>query len=380
MEREAAGTAGRIAAIFDEKKLFNQAFREISACKSGFGALVNSLVDGVLILDTEGRVVLANSSFWEMIEYTGEQAIGKLFDEICSSSQIQEMARYSLEEQREGNAELVITREKGSDLVVTLKSQPFANRKNQILGAIIVLHDSTAMAEIDRLKSDFVAMVSHEVRSPMNSLMAQIQIILDGLAGEVTERQREILERVSGKVNNLVRLASELLDLAKIETGILGKEMEDVDMKELLVEQVAFHSPAAAEKGMQVVSRYGQIPAAIWGNRQGLEELFTNLITNAIKYSPADTTLTIDAEQREGYLEVQVIDTGFGMLAEDLAHIFERFYRVKNNNTRNIHGTGLGLAIARSIVEAHQGSIDVKSTPGAGTTFTVRLPIEMESV
>ncbi len=337
----------------DEEELFNTlAFREISVCKSGFEALVNSLVDGVLLLDTEGRVVLANSSFLEMIEYTGGQVPGKLLDEICSSSQIQEMVRQSLEEQKEGNAELVITREKDSDLVVTLKSQPFVSRKNQILGAIIVLHDSTARVEIDRLKSDFVAMVSHEIRSPMNSLMAQIQIILDGLAGDVTERQREILEKVSGKVSDLVNLVSELLDLAKIEAGILGREMEDVDMKELLVEQIAFHSPVAAEKHIQVVSRYGQIPAAITGNRQGLEEVLTNLLINAIKYSPADSTITLAAEQRDGYLEVKVIDTGFGMKAEDLAHIFERFYRVRDSNTRNIHGTGLGLAIVHSIVEA----------------------------
>ncbi len=380
MEREtAAGIAGKTGTVSNEEELFTtQAFREISACKSGLRVLVNSLGDGVLILDMESRVLLANPSFLEMLQYDGAQVVGKLFHEICVHLQLREMVLQSLKKHRAVEVDLVLAGEEGSDRIVTMKSQPFMDTNNQVLGGIIVLRDSTDTVKNNRLKSDFVAMVSHEIRSPMNSLMAQIQVILDGLAGEVTERQREILERVSGKVSSLVNMVSKLLDLATIEAGLPDSEMEDVDMRELLVEQIEFHSPFAAEKHMQLVSKIDHISATVWGNRQGLEMVFTNLLTNAIKYSPADSTITLTAKQQGEHLKVKVVDTGVGIREEDLTHIFERFYRVKNNDPRTIHGTGLGLAIVRSIVEVHQGSIDVESIPGAGTTFTVQLPVKME--
>jgi signal transduction histidine kinase len=194
------------------------------------------------------------------------------------------------------------------------------------------------------------------------------------LAGEVTDKQREILERASGKIQNLTTMVSELLDLARIESGLVINEKESLALGELLLEQVAFHQAGAAAKEISLQLRpLPQLPS-IEANRRGMEEVFGNLITNAIKYSPPRSGITLEVAVVDEAIAVTVADTGYGIPEEDLEAIFNRFYRVKDSNTRDVHGTGLGLAIVKSIVKAHHGTIKVTSTIGKGTTFTVLLP------
>ena len=203
----------------------------------------------------------------------------------------------------------------------------------------------------------------------------QLKVISDGLAGEVTEKQREILDRASGKLKSLVNLVSELLDLARIESGLITQEKQPVDMAGLLKEQAAFHSAAAAEKNITLtLEPLPELPL-VPANRQAMEEVVSNLIHNALKYSPENSTITLRAREENGYFRLDVEDTGFGISKEDQEKIFTRFYRVKDENTRKIHGTGLGLPIVKSIVEAHHGGIRVQSSPGKGSTFTVHIPL-----
>ena len=265
--------------------------------------------------------------------------------------------------------------EGGDDRIVNVHCSPFRNRTGQILGTTTVLHDITAVKEMDRMKSDFVSMVSHEIRSPMNSLLAQIKIILDGLAGEVTDKQRQILERASGKINNLVNLVSELLDLARIEAGMVGREMQEIQLKDMLTDQVDFHRAGADEKNITINLELDNDLPVIQADKQGIDEVITNLLSNAIKYSPNDSIISVSADVEGNEVLLRVRDTGYGIPEEDLAEIFNRFHRVKDKNTREIHGTGLGLAIVKSIIDAHQGSIRVESKIEHGTTFTVLLPL-----
>ncbi|MCP4690839.1 MAG: cell wall metabolism sensor histidine kinase WalK, partial [Desulfobacterales bacterium] len=260
------------------------------------------------------------------------------------------------------------------EIVLGASCAPFRDRSGLNIGAITVLRDITALKKMDRMKSDFVSMVSHEIRGPMNSLQMQIKVILDGLAGEVTEKQRQILERASGKIDNLVNMASELLDLSRIESGLINREKEEMDMSDLLVEQADFHQPRAREGGVRIhLEPLPPLPL-ILANRGNMEEILSNLITNAVKYSPLGGRVTISAGEEDGYLVIRVKDEGLGIPAEDLERIFTRFYRVKNAETRYIHGTGLGLAIVKSIVEAHNGDIRVESRLNRGTLFSVHLP------
>ncbi len=354
------------------------ALQDIADSRSRLRMVVNRLTDGVMTTDDCKRIVLANPAFLHVIGYHGEDIIGHQVSECITDETLNEMIDQALAMPFDTSSE--ITRElvasQGTDeRILSARCMPFRGRAGRNLGTITVLHDITALKKLDQMKSDFVSMVSHEIRSPMNSLLMQLKIIIDGLAGTVTDKQRVILERASGKILNLTDLVTELLDLARIEAGLITHDKETIEIQDLLAEQVKFHEGSAREKNIDI--RLELVPhlPSILANRQGMDEVFTNLITNAIKYSPANTEITIAAGIENQYLTVTVGDSGFGIPGEDLDKIFTRFYRVKNADTREIHGTGLGLAIVKSIVEAHHGSIRVESEIGQGTVFTVLLPL-----
>ena len=364
---------------------YTRALQDISDSRSRLRLLVNRLRDGVMITDVDKRIVLANPAFLDMVGHSGVSVNGLRVEEVVDHDPVVKIIDETLSMPDATIAETVrevsfAKNEGEGELFASVNCSPFRSRTGQILGTTTVLHDITAAKEMDRMKSDFVSMVSHEIRSPMNSLLAQIKIILDGLAGEVTDKQRQILERASGKVGNLVNLASELLDLARIEAGLVGRKKEGVDLKELLFEQVEFHRAMAGEKKISITLETEEGLPPLEADRQGLEEVITNLLSNAIKYSPAGGRITVAAHRQEEFLAVRVSDTGYGIPDEDLAEIFNRFHRVKDKNTREIHGTGLGLAIVKSIIDAHNGLIRVESVLEQGTTFTVMLPVKSGKV
>jgi len=187
----------------------------------------------------------------------------------------------------------------------------------------------------------------------------------------------EILGRASEKINALNTLATELLDLARIESGLITREREEIQMAALLEDQVAFHQARAQDKSIRLILEPLPVLPALLANRFNLEEVFSNLIANAISYTPEGGKISIDAVIEGDYIAVRVSDNGIGIPEEDLPRIFDRFYRVKNAQTRNIIGTGLGLPIVKSIVDAHQGLIRVESRPDNGTAVSVSFPFSI---
>ncbi len=373
-------TPDQLRSIVTKSIRYTRALQDIADSKSRLRVMVNRLMDGVMTTDGERRIVLANPAFLHMIGWSGDTVVGRLVEEVVADDQLRSMIDEALAMPPDTFTEIVhelsvAAWDSQPERILDVRCAPFRGRTGANLGTITVLHDITASKKMERMKSDFVSMVSHEIRGPMNSLLMQIQVILDGLAGEVTAKQREILERASGKIHNLTNMVSELLDLARIEAGLIANAKESLDIRRLLEEQVAFHRPAAAAAGITLeIEPLPDLPL-IQANPQGMDEVFTNLITNAIKYSPPDSRVSLAAGVDAGFLAVTVRDTGYGIPEEDLEEIFASFYRVKDANTRTIHGTGLGLAIVKSIVNAHRGSIRVESKLGQGSAFTVSLPV-----
>ena len=370
-------TPDQLRAVVDKSLRYTGALQDIADSKSRLGVMVNSLTDGVMTTDARKLIVQINPAFLHMIGYQGKEVIGRHVNDIILDDSLLEAIDQALSMAPDTFAEITkeIERvEKSEEKFFSARCAPFRGRLNENLGTITVLHDVTALKKMDQMKSDFVSMVSHEIRSPMNSLLMQLKIISDGLAGAVTDKQQEILQRASEKILNLNNLVTELLDLSRIESGLISHEKEQVHMGKLLAEQKTFHSPFAAEKKITICLDCPDDLPLILANRQNMEEVFSNLITNAIKYSPAGGAITITATKENEYLKIQVTDTGYGISGEDIEKIFTRFYRVKDTNTRKIQGTGLGLAIVKSIIESHHGKISVVSEVGLGTTFTVLLP------
>jgi len=194
------------------------------------------------------------------------------------------------------------------------------------------------------------------------------------LAGEIPEKQKDLLNRSQNKIQSLLDLINDLLDVGKIESGHGFQQQVELQLSEVLERTVSLMGPRA--ESHNIILRLevpGDLPP-ILADARNMEELFTNLISNAVNYSPDGGEVVVAVVSRGEYLEASVSDTGIGIEAGELPKIFDKFYRVKHPKTRQVLGTGLGLAIVKGIVESHRGSIDVESKPGAGTTFRVLLP------
>ncbi len=354
-----------------------RALQDIADARSRLRGMVNRLSDGVMTTDNQKRVVLANPAFLHMIGHHGKSVIGWDLEQVISYRPLIEMIErtQALPSDQFQESVLELDGEKNDDRVIVARCTPFRNRVGLNIGVITLLQDITAMKKMDQMKSDFVSLVSHEIRSPMNSILMQIKVILDGLAGDITEKQREIPTRTSGKIQSLIDMASELLDLARIESGLIVQEKEKIDMAELVADQVAFHRSAAQKAGCPIHALLPDDCLPVMANRRNMEEVLSNLIGNAVKYSPQGGEIAVFAEKEGDYIVIGVKDNGLGISDEDLERIFTRFFRIKSEETRFIHGTGLGLSIVASILEAHHGKIRVESRPDHGSTFYVYLPM-----
>jgi PAS domain S-box-containing protein len=341
--------------------------------------LINLISNGVMVTDAEKKLVLANPAFMKIMGFKGDDIIGCPFTELVQEEQLRQMVEHALliseSEVTEITEELKI-KKSGEDGTATyvVRCRPFRDRIGRNLGTITVLSDITYLKDINQRQSDFVSMVAHEIRSPLNSVMAQIKVVQDGLAGDVTQKQGEILGRASEKINGLVSLASELLNMASREAGLIALERTECDMTEVIKDQVDFHQAKAQAKGIQIkLEPLTDLPPVL-ANKQNMEEVLSNLLSNAINYTPRKGKISVSACPGKHHLCISISDTGFGIAEEDLNRIFDRFYRVKNDKTRYIIGTGLGLSIVKSIVEAHDGMIQVESKPGHGSKFDVYIP------
>ncbi len=354
--------------------------QDIATEKSRMRVMINRKSDGVLITDNQKKVALANPSFLKMIRSVEKDVIGRQVSEIFTPPPVLHMIDEALKQPSDIFVELtdeisISGPRKEDEIIIGIRCIPFRDRLGRNLGTVTVLHDITTLKKMDQMRSDFVSMVAHEIKSPLNSILMQLKVILDGLAGELTDKQKEILLRTSDKIKALTMLSSDLLDLSKIESGLINQEKEEFNLVELVKRQVDFYSEQAKSKSLDLALRDPGTEIRIIGNKANLEEMLSNLITNAIRYTPEGGKITVSVEKDSQYARIQVSDTGFGIPEEDLERIFDRFYRVKNEKTRFINGTGLGLAIVKSIVEAHHGTITVDSKLDQGSTFSVLLPL-----
>jgi len=234
----------------------------------------------------------------------------------------------------------------------------------------------TYLLELDRMKGDFIAMVSHELRSPISAIVQNMNLILDGLVGETTEKQRHLLSRAKERSKGLLDLIADLLEISKIEAGMTVQCKEPLRVEEVVRTVVELMEGEARAKGISLTTQLDASLPPVLGDKENLEGVFTNLVSNAIKYTPEGGTVHIETCADGDYVKTVVKDTGIGISADDLPQIFDKFSRVKTEKTRGIVGTGLGLSIVKNIVETHLGSIVVESEEGKGTAFTVLLPRE----
>jgi signal transduction histidine kinase len=253
-------------------------------------------------------------------------------------------------------------------------SAPALGPDSNIVGTVTVIEDITAFKQLDQMKTDFVNMVAHELRSPLSAIKQQNHVLLEGLCGPLGEKQHDIVSRGSNWIDALLELINDLLDVAKIEAGKYVQRRLPTDIGQIIEDTIALMDAKAEEKGI-VLSHSLKDLKPVQADPKNIEEIFNNLISNAINYSPEGGKVTVTAQGQGEYMEIRIADTGVGISPEELPKIFDKFYRVKHPKTRQVIGTGLGLAIVKGIVDAHHGTIDVESVVDKGTTFRILFPV-----
>ncbi len=351
------------------RNLYNLALEQ-----SRMHTIVNCMADGVLVTNREAEVVLCNTTLKQLLGletplpqpgplkvYLDDAALQGAIEKLLSAPP--------------GNPGKCISQELDRSRVhLRALSAPFMGPERQVLGTVTVFHDITSFKELDEMKNDFVRMVSHELRAPLAAIKQQHSVILDGLAGELSAKQVELLSRAQAKIQGLLDLINDLLDVAKLEAGRGQLEQAPLQLGEVLAEVVEL---LRAKAENQQVTLELELPAdlpLIRADRRSMEEIFTNLVSNAVNYSPDGGRVTLSGVSHGDYLEVRVQDTGIGIEAEEVPKIFDKFYRVKHPKTRQVIGTGLGLSLVKGLVEAHRGAVEVESEVGRGTAFRVLLP------
>ncbi|MBC8470291.1 MAG: hybrid sensor histidine kinase/response regulator [Planctomycetes bacterium] len=238
----------------------------------------------------------------------------------------------------------------------------------------LAIESARLRREKEMMKENFVTLVSHQLRSPLASVKQSILVILEGFAGEVASKQKEMIARASKHIDFLLQLINDWLNMSRIESGNLTKKFEPVDLVVILSETLQLLTPLADARKVTIeLNLHDSLPMAV-GDRESLKQAFTNLISNGINYNREGGTVTVSTGEEDNDLTVEICDTGIGISEDNLHFIFEEFFRVKSKETQWINGSGLGLPIVKRIIEAHNGSIRVASKVGKGTTFCITLP------
>jgi len=374
-------TPDHLRVVVSKAIQMTRTLQDIATEKTRLKTIVNYLAGGVLVTDKSKNIILYNPTLLKMLGYGGDtlddQPLHTLTTDEKLTGIIDGILGLNTGEFKILSAEIE-PHERGeglsNQLYLRAQAVPFQNRLGEILGSVTIIDDITHLKLLDEMKSTFVSMVSHEIRGPLSTILSQIKILMDGLAGELGPKQADILGKISRKVEGLVELSNELLDLSRIEAGLIVQDKQPVQLMDILEGLVEFIQARAEEKNISLTLKRTNLPL-INADMKSMEEVFSNLITNAIIYTPEGGKVDVSGEVKGNFVGVSISDTGYGIAPDELPRIFDKFYRSKTEKTRNIVGTGLGLPIVKSIVEAHNGTVKVESKEGVGSTFYVRLPI-----
>jgi two-component system phosphate regulon sensor histidine kinase PhoR len=351
-----------------------RSLKDIAMEKSRIQTIIHCMASGVLVTDKEQIVVLHNPALSQLLKISGEPLVGKPLPDSPSLKTLSEAIAQVLKEERPQTISQEFSLNDHEAVYLRTHTAAVTGDGGTVLGSVSVVQDITYLKALDHMKNEFVAMVAHELRAPLSAIQQQISVILQGLAGMVTEKQRDLLSRSQERADGLLNLIRDLLDISKMETGRSFQQKAPLDLFPLAEKTVALLLPQAQAKDQILELKAGPDIPSINADPQAMEEVLTNLISNAIKYTPEKGTIQVRLRPEAEYLLIQISDNGIGISQEDLGRIFDKFYRVKSEKTRKIVGTGLGLPIVKQLVESHLGYIRVESHLDRGTTFNVLIP------
>lgn len=336
------------------------------------GAVLEGMSEGVIAVDGRRRLLFANEAAGRLFGI-GPGSVGKLVAELIRSPSVQDAVDATLAGPASHRAEIVIVDSRPFIASRSLAVQGTPLPGSPPPGAVLVFHDVTDLRRLERMRQDFVANASHELKTPLAAIKAYTETLIDGALHD-DEVNIRFLEQIDEQADRLNHLILDLLSLARLESGqdvFEHAPLELLDVARLCVEA---HRGRAEAKNLDYALESGCEELWVLGDEEAVRPILENLIDNAIKYTPASGKVHVSCRAEPHHVAIIVTDTGIGIPREDLPRVFERFYRVDKARSREMGGTGLGLSIVKHLANSLGGQIQVESRPGQGSTFTVSLP------
>ncbi|MDO8750042.1 MAG: ATP-binding protein [Dehalococcoidia bacterium] len=338
----------------------------LSSERNKLSAVLDTMADGIIVIVGDGRIELLNRAAEDLLSVRAKDAIGSRFIETVRDHELQRLLSKSLETKHQQHSEVEVMR---SRRFLSAVATPLTGDGNT--GVLLTLHDLTPFRHLETTRREFVSNVSHELRTPLAAMMAMAET-LEGGALEEPQIARDFVQRIHGEIDRMSEMVNELLELSRLESGQVKLQASPVDLPPLIQEVLVRFQERVRAKEIRLDAFLADGLPSVFGEKEKLGQVLSNLVDNAIKFTPEHGQVTITANVAGRMVEVAVRDTGIGIPEEHLPHIFERFYKV--DPSRRDGGTGLGLAIVKHIVQAHGGEVSAESKEGAGTTFTFTVP------
>ncbi len=364
-----SGSKKQIALLKQELETVSRRAEALEKEISSFRGILGSMIEGVIAMDKDTRVVSTNPAIEKIFNVSREGARGKLFLEVIPNNDILEIISSVLEKKEVISKELTLVWP--LQRTFQINASPILG-KDSVNGCLLVIHDISQIRRLERVRSDFVANVSHELKTPLTSILGFVETLLEG-ALEDKENSRQFLKIIAEHAKRLDNLTNDLLSLSFLESQQAQLKKEKLSLQELTDKVLSGFRSQLKKKQIEARNR---LPSGfiVSADKNKIEQVLTNLIDNAIKFNKEKGWINIDLQDAYHGIKILVEDSGQGIPEKDIPRIFERFYRVDKARSRELGGTGLGLSIVKHVVELHGGSVSVESTEGLGSKFWFILP------
>ena len=343
---------------------------EMSREKNKVEAILTNMTDGIIAVNAEGVVIHANPAAYKIFNIREEDLYNRNFDDAAEKLDLGITFNDILNDSDNNYNILSI-----NNLIIKISVVQIINEQNKAEGAMLVLQDVTEQEKLDKMRKEFVANVSHELRTPLTTIRSYTETLLDG-ALDNKEYTLNFLKVINSESERMTRLVKDLLQLSKLDYDKMEWNMKSLSILNILRDCVVKMEMAAKQKNQSLsFEAIGEL-CEINGDKDRIEQVIINIISNAIKYTPENGSIKVTAKRLKDSVEIRIADSGIGIPKDDLPRLFERFYRVDKARSRSMGGTGLGLSIAKNIVEAHKGSIRIESEYGKGSEVIINFPCE----
>lgn len=347
-------------------------FETINAERNRLDAMLGAMAEGVIAIDDHELVVHSNASAVRQLDMV-DNGMGRRVWEACRVHQVPRNLAKALAD-GETNNETVRLTNRGRDRHLELSCSPVRDAEGRLIGALAVVHDQTELRHLEQVRRDFVANVSHELKTPLTAIRGVVETMLDD-QDMPAAIQRRFIGKIDTNADRLAAIVTDLLSLSRLENDASLSSQESVDLHGIVRRSVADLRDRANERSVELSEHHGDEACSLVGDEDWLRQAIDNLVVNAITYTPPGGHVRVSISCRDNQVSISVTDDGIGIDSTNLERIWERFYRVDRARSRALGGTGLGLAIVKHVAIVHGGDVEVQSRPGEGSTFTITMPL-----